>query len=43
MLQEGDKAPEIELQTETGEPFRLSGLKGKQIVLYFFPRADTPG
>ena len=43
MLKEGDKAPEIELNTDTGEPFRLSGLKGKKVVLYFYPRADTPG
>src|SRR5947207_2717841 len=43
MLKEGDKAPEINLQTDTGEPFRLSDLKGKRVVLYFYPRADTPG
>jgi peroxiredoxin Q/BCP len=43
MLKEGDKAPEIQLETDTGEPFRLSGLKGKKVVLYFYPRADTPG
>ena len=43
MLKEGDKAPEIQLNTDTGEPFRLSGLKGKKVVLYFYPRADTPG
>ena len=43
MLKEGDKAPEIQLNTDTGEPFRFSGLKGKKVVLYFYPRADTPG
>jgi peroxiredoxin Q/BCP len=43
MLKEGDKAPEIQLDTDTGEPFRLSDLKGKKVVLYFYPRADTPG
>jgi len=43
MLKEGDKAPEFKVQTDTGEPFQLSKLKGKRIVLYFFPRADTPG
>lgn len=43
MLKEGDKAPEIKLQTDTDEHFQLSKLKGKRIVLYFFPRADTPG
>ena len=43
MLKEGDKAPAIQLTTDTGQPFRLSGLKGKKVVLYFYPRADTPG
>ena len=43
MLQVGDRAPDIELRTDSGAPFRLSDLKGKRIVLYFYPRADTPG
>src|SRR5262249_35439025 len=43
MPKEGDKAPDIELETDTGEPFRLSSLKGKKVILYFYPRADTPG
>jgi|SRR5579871_1356356 len=43
MLQEGDKAPDIRLQTDAGEEFRLSDLKGKRVVLYFYPKADTPG
>jgi peroxiredoxin Q/BCP len=43
MLQEGDKAPDIKLETDAGEPFKLSSLKGKKVVLYFYPRADTPG
>jgi len=43
MLQVGDRAPDIELRTDSGEPFRLSGLKGKRVVLYFYPKADTPG
>jgi peroxiredoxin Q/BCP len=43
MLKPGDKAPEIKLQTDTGEPFKLSQLKGTKAVLYFYPRADTPG
>lgn len=43
MLKEGDKAPDIQLKSDTGEPFRLSSLKGKKVVLYFYPRADTPG
>ncbi len=43
MLKEGDKAPDIQLDTDTGDPFRLSGMKGKKVVLYFYPKADTPG
>ena len=42
-LQDGDAAPEISLPTDTGEPFQLSSLKGKNVVLYFYPKADTPG
>ncbi len=43
MLKEGDLAPDITLQTDSGEEFRLSSLKGKRVVLYFYPRANTPG
>ena len=43
MLKEGDKAPNVTLQTDSGETFRLSDLKGKRVVLYFYPKADTPG
>jgi peroxiredoxin Q/BCP len=43
MLKEGDRAPEIALPTDSGERFRLSDRKGKRVVLYFFPKADTPG
>jgi thioredoxin-dependent peroxiredoxin len=43
MLNEGDQAPEIALQTDAGEDFRLSDLKGKRVILYFYPKADTPG
>ncbi len=43
MLKAGDKAPEIKLQTDTGDAFKLSSLKGQKVVLYFYPRADTPG
>jgi len=42
-LAEGQKAPEISAPTDTGEPFTLSSLKGKNVVLYFYPKADTPG
>ncbi|MGH9630035.1 MAG: hypothetical protein ACRD7E_17090 [Bryobacteraceae bacterium] len=42
-LKAGDKAPPIELQTDSGEMFDPLSVKGKNIVLYFFPKADTPG
>lgn len=43
MLQDGDKAPDFELSTDDGEQLRLSRLKGKRIVLYFYPKDDTSG
>ena len=43
MLNEGDKAPDIQLANDAGEAFKLSDLKGKRVVLYFYPKADTPG
>lgn len=43
MLSEGDKAPDFALPDQSGEEVRLSDLKGKTVVLYFYPRADTPG
>jgi peroxiredoxin Q/BCP len=42
-LQEGDSAPAISLPDDAGQPFELSSLKGKNVVLYFYPKADTPG
>jgi thioredoxin-dependent peroxiredoxin len=38
-----DKAPDFTLQDENGAEISLKGLRGKVIVLYFYPRADTPG
>jgi peroxiredoxin Q/BCP len=43
MLQVGDRAPDINVQTDSGENFRLSQMNGTRVVLYFYPRADTPG
>ena len=43
LLKEGSPAPEIQLNTDSGEPFQLSSLHGKNVVLYFYPKADTPG
>ena len=40
---EGSPAPEISLLTDAGQPFRLSDIRGKTVVLYFYPKADTPG
>jgi thioredoxin-dependent peroxiredoxin len=42
-LTEGSQAPEIVLKTDGGEEFRLSSLKGKRVVLFFYPKASTPG
>lgn len=39
----GESAPDFELQSDTGETVRLSDFRGKRVVLYFYPRADTPG
>ncbi len=39
----GDKAPDFELPDQSGEPVRLSDLRGRRVVLYFYPKADTPG
>jgi peroxiredoxin Q/BCP len=43
MLQDGDKAPDVELPTDSGETLALSRLKGKLVVLYFYPKDDTSG
>jgi peroxiredoxin len=39
----GDPAPDFELPDQDGTPVRLSDLRGRRVVLYFYPRADTPG
>ena len=43
MLGDGDEAPDVTLDTSEGRSVRLSDLRGQKIVLYFYPRADTPG
>ena len=43
MLKEGDKAPVFKVLTDTGEEFDLAKHQSERIVLYFYPRADTPG
>ena len=42
-LEEGQQAPDFELASDAGERVRLSDLRGKPVVLYFYPRDDTPG
>jgi peroxiredoxin Q/BCP len=41
--QPGDPAPEFEGLTDTGQSIKLSDYRGQDVVLYFYPRADTPG
>jgi peroxiredoxin Q/BCP len=43
MLNEGDSAPLFKVLTDTGEEFDLAQHQAEKIVLYFYPRADTPG
>jgi thioredoxin-dependent peroxiredoxin len=43
VVEEGKPAPDFELQSDTGETVRLSDLRGKPVVLYFYPKDDTPG
>lgn len=43
MLQPGDQAPDFELPDQNGDLVNLSDLNGQTVVLYFYPRADTPG
>jgi peroxiredoxin Q/BCP len=43
VIQEGNPAPDFELPSDTGETVRLSALRGRPVVLYFYPKDDTPG
>jgi thioredoxin-dependent peroxiredoxin len=43
MVDEGKPAPDFELTSDSGERVRLSSLRGKPVVLYFYPKDDTPG
>jgi thioredoxin-dependent peroxiredoxin len=42
-VQDGDKAPDFELPTDNGETLKLSKLKGRPVVVYFYPKDDTSG
>jgi peroxiredoxin Q/BCP len=43
VIEEGTPAPDFALQSDAGETIRLSELRGKPVVLYFYPKDDTPG
>ena len=43
MIEEGKPAPDFELKSADGETVKLSSLRGKPVVLYFYPKDDTPG
>ena len=43
MIEPGQPAPDFELPNQDSEPVRLSDLRGRRVVLYFYPKADTPG
>jgi thioredoxin-dependent peroxiredoxin len=43
MVEEGKPAPDFEATTDTGERVKLSDFRGKPVVLYFYPKDDTPG
>ena len=43
MVEEGQEAPDFELTSDAGERVRLSQFRGQPVVLYFYPKDDTPG
>jgi thioredoxin-dependent peroxiredoxin len=43
VIEEGQPAPDFELESDSGETVKLSDLRGKPVVLYFYPKDDTPG
>lgn len=43
MIEEGQPAPDFELESDTGETVKLSDLRGRPVVVYFYPKDDTPG
>lgn len=43
MIEEGQSAPDFELVSDEGERLSLSSLRGRPVVLYFYPKDDTPG
>jgi thioredoxin-dependent peroxiredoxin len=43
VVEEGKPAPDFELTSDAGETVKLSSLRGRQVVIYFYPKDDTPG
>jgi thioredoxin-dependent peroxiredoxin len=43
VIREGEQAPDFTLESDAGEQVSLSGLHGKPVILYFYPKDDTPG
>ena len=43
MLKAGDKAPDFRLKNDQGKEISLADFRGKRVVLYFYPKANTPG
>ena len=43
MLKPGDPAPDFDTTDQVGRPLRLRDLRGRKVVLWFYPKADTPG
>jgi peroxiredoxin Q/BCP len=43
VLKIGDKAPNFKLKSDSGSEVSLADFKGKRVVLFFFPKANTPG
>ena len=43
MVEEGKPAPDFELETDGGQSVKLSGFRGQPVVLFFYPKDDTPG
>ncbi len=43
MIEQGQPAPDFELPNQDGNPVKLSGLRGQPVVVYFYPKAATPG
>lgn len=43
MLKPGDPAPEFDTKDQVGRPLKLRDLRGRKVVLWFYPKADTPG